>query len=264
MNDDTDMPPVQPVEAEAEAEATPEIERPRGDRVLSVRDVTKGFKLGGREVPVLQGVNVDVHEGDFVAIRGSSGAGKSTLLHILGLLDRPSSGTVHYDGKDVSNASERARARLRATEFAFIFQFYYLLPEFTALENVCIPAIIAKDGGRAQVKGRAARRERATELLERVGLSHRLDHRPNELSGGERQRVAIARGLMNAPRIVFCDEPTGNLDSKTAEGIHDLLRELNESSNQTLVVVTHEPAMAEVARTRLEMFDGRIKLEEQA
>jgi len=230
----------------------------RGDVLLSVRGVTKGFRLAGREISVLRGVDVDVREGDFVAIRGSSGAGKSTLLHILGLLDRPTEGTVIYDGNDVSRARERARAKLRATEFAFVFQFYYLLPEFSALENVCIPAIIARDGGRADVRGKAARRDRARELLDRVGLGHRLEHRPNELSGGERQRVAIARGLMNAPRIVFCDEPTGNLDSRTAQGIHELLQELNSSAGQTIVVVTHEPAMADVAKTRLAMVDGRI------
>ena len=229
-----------------------------GKLLLSAREVSKGFRLARRDIPVLQGVNVDVHEGDFVAIRGSSGAGKSTLLHILGLLDRPNSGSVLYEGEEVAGTSERKRATLRATEFAFVFQFYYLLPEFTALENVCIPAIIAKDGGRAGVRGKAAREERARELLERVGLADRMKHRPNELSGGERQRVAIARGLMNAPRIVFCDEPTGNLDSRTAVGIHDLLCELNENTGQTLVVVTHEPAMAEVARTRLAMVDGRI------
>ena len=228
------------------------------DVLLSVRGVTKSFKLGRRRVDVLNGIDLDVREGDFVAIRGSSGAGKSTLLHILGLLDRPETGTVVYDGQDVSSASEVRRTKLRATEFAFVFQFYYLLPEFTALENVCIPAVIAGSKSRAAVSGRSARKARATDLLARVGLSHRLDHQPNQLSGGERQRVAIARSLMNQPRIVFCDEPTGNLDSKSAGGIHALLQELNESLNQTVVVVTHEVAMAEVARTQLVMVDGKM------
>jgi len=226
--------------------------------VLGVEDVTKSFKLGRQTVEVLRGVNLRVRRGDFLAIRGSSGAGKSTLLHILGLLDRPTSGSVSYEGRDVSGAGERARTRLRATEFAFVFQFYYLLPEFTALENVCIPAVIAGTRSHAEVRGRGARKQRARELLERVGLGHRLGHLPNQLSGGERQRVAIARALMNQPRIVFCDEPTGNLDSRSASGIHELLHDLNESLSQTIVVVTHEPAMADVARRRIVMSDGRV------
>ncbi|NRA96900.1 MAG: ABC transporter ATP-binding protein [Planctomycetes bacterium] len=228
------------------------------DVLLVVRGVTKSFKLGRRSIEVLNGIDLDVREGDFVAIRGSSGAGKSTLLHILGLLDRPDAGTVVYDGRDVSAASEASRTKLRATEFAFVFQFYYLLPEFTALENVCIPAVIAGARSRVGVRGRAERKARAAELLGRVGLSHRVDHQPNQLSGGERQRVAIARALMNQPRIVFCDEPTGNLDSKSAAGIHALLQELNEELKQTIVVVTHEPVMASVARTRLVMIDGKM------
>ncbi len=226
--------------------------------VLGVEDVTKSFKLGRQTVEVLRGVNLRVRRGDFLAIRGSSGAGKSTLLHILGLLDRPTSGSVSYEGRDVSGAGERARTRLRATEFAFVFQFYYLLPEFTALENVCIPAVIAGTRSHAEVRGRGARKQRAREFLERVGLGHRLGHLPNQLSGGERQRVAIARALMNQPRIVFCDEPTGNLDSRSASGIHELLHDLNESLSQTIVVVTHEPAMADVARRRIVMSDGRV------
>jgi lipoprotein-releasing system ATP-binding protein len=225
--------------------------------LLSVRGVTKSFRLGSRTIEVLRGVDLEIPPGAFMAIRGSSGAGKSTLLHILGLLDRPTSGSIVYGGRELAGAGERERSRLRATEFAFIFQFYYLLPEFTALENVVIPSLIAGSRGRGP-KGRAARQARARELLERVGLGARLSHRSGELSGGERQRVAIARALINEPRIVFCDEPTGNLDSRTAEGIHELLRELNETMGQTLVVVTHEPVMAEVARVRLEMLDGRI------
>ncbi|MAG58076.1 MAG: hypothetical protein CMJ83_17455 [Planctomycetes bacterium] len=239
-------------------ESPPAVETPPpAPPLLSVRDVTRSFKLGGQIIEVLRGVNLDIEEGAFTAIRGSSGAGKSTLLHILGLLDRPTSGSVTYKGREVSRASESQRTKLRATEFAFVFQFYYLLPEFTALENVCIPAVIAGKKSRG-APNKSDRISRAEDLLDRVGLAHRLGHRPNQLSGGERQRVAIARALMNEPRIVFCDEPTGNLDSRTAGEIHALLYELNQTLSQTIVVVTHEPVMAQVARTRLVMTDGRI------
>jgi len=236
------------------------VETPKDDGaqpLLRVEGVTRSFRMGTRTLDVLRGVDLDVAAGDFVAIRGSSGAGKSTLLHILGLLDRATSGRVLYDGRDVSGASERERTRVRATEFGFVFQFYFLLPEFSALENVCIPAVIAGKRSRRAVRG-AERKERARSLLDQVGLGDRLEHRPNQLSGGERQRVAIARALMNEPRIVFCDEPTGNLDSHTAEGIHELLRKLNQSLGQTFVVVTHEAAMAAVAPKRRIMTDGRI------
>ena len=231
--------------------------------LLSARGITKSFLLGGQTIRVLDGVDFDVAEGEFLAIRGSSGAGKSTLLHILGLLDHPTSGHVIFEGRDLVRASESERTVLRAIEFAFVFQFYYLLPEFTALENVAMPAVIARGRGRA-ARSRKEREERARELLGRVGLDHRLKHRPQQLSGGERQRVAIARALMNHPRVVFCDEPTGNLDSRTAAGIHALLIELNQTLRQTFVVVTHESDMAAVARRRLHMADGRIVDEDDA
>jgi len=227
---------------------------------FSARGITRSFSMGGQEVEVLKRVDLDVREGDFLAIKGSSGTGKSTLLHILGLLDRPTSGTLTFEGTELASASESRRTALRATELAFVFQFYYLLPEFSTVENVFMPALIARGGARSLIgrNNRKERKARAIQLLEQVGLSHRLTHRPNQLSGGERQRVAIARALMNQPRIVFLDEPTGNLDSNTAASIHDLLRELNESLNQTMVVVTHERAMADVARRRVEMVDGVI------
>ena len=231
-----------------------------GEIFFSARGIGRHFRMGGTRIEVLHGVDLDVARGDFVAIKGSSGTGKSTLLHILGLLDRPSEGSLTFEGKELARASESVRTALRATEFSFVFQFYYLLPEFNTVENVFMPALIAGDGVRSLRgrNGRKERRARATELLERVGLGHRLKHRPSRLSGGERQRVAIARALMNQPRIVFCDEPTGNLDTRTAEEIHALLGELNETLEQTIVVVTHERAMAEAARRSLEMIDGVI------
>ena len=225
-----------------------------------IRGVKRAFRLGRQEIAVLRGVDLDILEGDFLAIKGSSGTGKSTLLHILGLLDRPNEGTLGYGGTDLARAPERQRTAIRAVDFGFVFQFYYLLPEFDTVENVCMPALIARRAARS-LRGRnhrKERRERALHLLERVGLAHRLGHRPGELSGGERQRVAIARALMNEPRIVFCDEPTGNLDTRTAAGIHELLAELNRDLDQTMVVVTHEESMTRVVKRSLEMVDGVI------
>ena len=227
--------------------------------VYAIRGVKRRFKMGSRRVEVLRGVDLDIHPGDFLAIRGSSGTGKSTFMHILGLLDRPDEGTQLFDGVDLARAPERKRNQLRARDFAFVFQFYYLLPEFSALENVVMASLIAGDRSRAlSGANRKQRRGRGRVLLERVGLSERESHRPGQLSGGERQRVAIARALMNDPRIVFCDEPTGNLDSRTAVEIHELLCELNETTGRTIVVVTHEPAMAAVARRVVCMADGVI------
>ena len=229
------------------------------DLLYVVKGLRKTFRMGGQKIEVLRGIDLSIPRGDFLAVKGSSGTGKSTLLHIMGLLDQATAGALRYDGRDLVGASDRVRTRLRAAEFAFVFQFYYLLPEFDATENVVMSSLIA--AGRAPAlkqAGSKERRERARALLERVGLGHRLEHRPSQLSGGERQRVAIARALINEPRIVFCDEPTGNLDSKTAAGIHELLHELNESLGQTIVVVTHEPAMADAARRVLHMVDGVI------
>ena len=226
--------------------------------LLEVREVTRQFRMGSETLNVLRGVSFAIEEGEFVAIRGSSGSGKSTLLHVLGLLDRPNSGRVLYRGEDLTRVSESRRTRLRSTEFAFVFQFYYLLPELSAIENVLMPAMIAGRSAVLLPKGRREREERALHLLDRVGLADRRKHRPHQLSGGERQRVALARALMNQPRLVFCDEPTGNLDSKTSEGIHRLMSELNETFGQAFLVVTHEPAMAGAAKRELTMVDGLI------
>lgn len=230
---------------------------------IEARGIRRTFKMGGSRLSVLDGVDLVVEEGEFTAVRGSSGAGKSTLLHILGLLDRPDEGTLLIGGEDLSRASERRRARVRAIEVGFVFQDYYLLPEFTALENVLMPAFIASGRSRAAARG-DDQQERASALLERVGLGDRMKHRPRQLSGGERQRVAIARALLNAPRVVFCDEPTGNLDSRNAGSIHDLLLELNEREQQTFLIVTHEADLAAIARRRLDMIDGRIVDEQEA
>jgi lipoprotein-releasing system ATP-binding protein len=229
--------------------------------IFEVRGVTRTFKVAGTVLPILRGVDLAIEEGDFLAVQGTSGVGKTTLLHIMGLLDRPTTGEVRFKGEELGRAPDGRRGELRAIDFAFVFQFYYLLPEFNAIENVAFPALIA-NGYRSEhraPKSHKARMDRAADLLMRVGLSGRHHHRPHQLSGGERQRVAIARALMNEPRIVFCDEPTGNLDSRTARGIHELFRELNATLRQTFVVVTHEESMALAARHRVFLKDGVVE-----
>jgi lipoprotein-releasing system ATP-binding protein len=230
---------------------------PALDVVLEARGLERRFVMGSQTVDVLRGASFKIARGEFAAILGSSGSGKSTLLHVLGLLDRPDHGELFWNGESLAQAPESRRAELRATDSAFVFQFYFLLPEFTALENVLLAAAIARGRGRAPAT-KAERRSRAEELLERVGLKDRMGHRPNALSGGERQRAAIARALMNRPSILFCDEPTGNLDSRTAERIHELLQQVNGELGQTILAVTHEQAMAACARRRLVMRDGVI------
>ncbi len=227
--------------------------------IYEARAVTRSFDVAGERLDILKGVDLAVESGELLAVMGMSGSGKTTLLHILGLLDRPTSGEVLLDGVDLARAPDVRRNAVRASEIAFVFQFYYLLPEFTALENVMFPALVASGTGliHRAPEGRAAREARARELLDRVGLSSRLRHKPDQLSGGERQRVAIARALMNRPRIVFCDEPTGNLDPKTASGVHALFRELNRDMGQTFVVVTHDIRMADAASRRVHLEDGR-------
>ena len=228
--------------------------------IYEVRGVTRTFKVAGTTLSILRGVDLEVEEGEFLAVQGTSGVGKTTLLHIMGLLDRPTTGEVLFHGEELGKSPDRRRGELRAIDFAFVFQFYYLLPEFNAIENVAFPALIANGYGKHHraPKTHKDRMARAAELLARVGLSERRHHRPHQLSGGERQRVAIARALMNQPRIVFCDEPTGNLDSRTAKGIHELFRELNTTLRQTFVVVTHEESMAAAARRRVFLKDGSV------
>ena len=209
-------------------------------------------------VPVLKGVDLSIKHGDFAAIVGASGSGKSTLLHCLGLLDRPTGGAVFHKGQNLSVVNGPERDRLRNRIFGFVFQFYHLLPELNTLENVLLPEMIAHSVlGWSRVS--AALRDRAAGLLDSVGLSHRLDHRPNELSGGEQQRVAIARALANEPAILLADEPTGNLDSETGEAILALLERLNVERGLTLVLVTHDPEVAQRARRVIHIHDGKVQ-----
>lgn len=224
---------------------------------LDARDIRRDFQIGDRTLPVLRGVDLSVEPGDVVAIVGPSGAGKSTFLHILGLLDRPTSGSVLFKGQPYSDLGDRERARMRNSTFSFVFQFYHLLPELTALENALMPVMIQSSILAWPVLRFEARRK-ARELLERMGMGERLHHVPGRLSGGERQRVAIARALMTSPEVVFCDEPTGNLDTVTSQEIQDLLWSLAEEKRTTFVMVTHEPSLARRAHRVVRMVDGLI------
>jgi lipoprotein-releasing system ATP-binding protein len=221
--------------------------------LLSARNLHKTYTLGKRNLEVLRGVSLELTRGDFVALRGASGAGKSTLLHLLGGLDTPSSGEVTLGGRNIATLSRSELARLRNRQVGYIFQGYYLLPELDALENVCLPARMAR-----QSPDSAAARGR--ELLERVGLKDRIEHKPYELSGGEQQRVAIARALINQPELILADEPTGNLDSHTGEDIITLLVSLRTEQNTTLVMATHDAKVAARAPRVIELVDGQIQV----
>jgi lipoprotein-releasing system ATP-binding protein len=215
--------------------------------MIEVQKITK--KYGNLEV--LRGVDLSINKGEVVSIVGASGAGKSTLLHIIGTLDRPDAGKVLYDGVEISRLSGRDLARFRNKNIGFIFQFHNLLPEFTALENVCIPAYIGKtDRKEAEHRGR--------ELLAFLGLVDRVDHKPNQLSGGEQQRVAVARALINKPSVILADEPSGNLDSKNAKELHQMFFNLRDQFNQTFVIVTHNEDLAKMADRALVMRDGKF------
>ncbi len=225
--------------------------------LVSVRGIRKHYSLGRRQIEVLRGVDLDIESGAFVALRGASGAGKSTLLHLFGGLDRPTAGTVKFDGQDLGELSARRLSRLRNLKVGFVFQAYHLLPELDALENVCLPARLARvPASTAATKGR--------ELLGRVGLADRIDHRPRELSGGEQQRVAIARALINDPVLLLADEPTGNLDSHTGEEIISLLRTLHAELGMTLLIATHDATVAAHAPRVVELVDGQIHQESPA
>jgi lipoprotein-releasing system ATP-binding protein len=225
--------------------------------VLSARGLTKTYSIGGAPLPVLKGADLDVRQGEILGVLGTSGSGKSTLLHVLGLLDRADGGSILFEGRDRASLSASDRAALRNRVMGFVFQFYHLLPELTAHENVLMPSMILHRGAAwRREKARAA--ARATDLLERVGLGSRMGHRPGQLSGGERQRVAIARALQNEPRFLLCDEPTGNLDGKTAADVRRLLWDLNLKDRQTLVMVTHDATLAAEAHRVVHLVDGRI------
>jgi putative ABC transport system ATP-binding protein/lipoprotein-releasing system ATP-binding protein len=220
----------------------------KAEPIIVARDLHRSFKLGPRKVDVLRGVSLEIDRSEAVFLVGASGAGKTTLLYTLAGLERPESGTVTFDGRELYQAGETSQARHRNERIGFVFQGYFLLPELTALENTLLPTMI----------GKHASEERAVHALERVGLKDRLHHLPAELSGGEQQRVAIARALINDPAVVFADEPTGNLDSHTGESIVELLLDVVRESGKTLVVVTHDPKLAERGDRRLEMRDGLL------
>jgi lipoprotein-releasing system ATP-binding protein len=219
--------------------------------LLRAHALGKIYTMGKRTLEVLRGVNLDVAHGDFLALRGASGAGKSTLLHLIGGLDSPNAGEIHFAGQNLAAFSENKLTNFRNRRVGFVFQAYHLLPELTALENVCLPARIARvSAAQAEKHGRG--------LLERVGLKERAEHKPSELSGGEQQRVAIARALINEPELLLADEPTGNLDSHTGGEIIELLKSLRVEKKMTLIIATHDAKIAAHAQRVIELIDGRI------
>ncbi len=219
--------------------------------VIECRGLTKSYWDGNRELKILRGIDVSVRDGEVLAISGPSGVGKSTLLHIMGTLDRPTKGDVFFRGNSLAKMSRAAVNRIRNEQIGFVFQFYHLLGDFTALENVMMPAL-------CRGKRRGVSKPRAEELLVKVGLAERMTHKPGELSGGEQQRVAIARALLNDPSVVLADEPTGNLDEATGEDILDLLWRLNESEKMTLVLVTHDEHLAAKAGRCVHLHEGLL------
>jgi lipoprotein-releasing system ATP-binding protein len=219
--------------------------------VVETKNLHKSYETGSEVLHVLKGVNLTIEQGEMVSIVGSSGAGKSTLLHILGVLDRPTSGHVFYEGFDIFSLSDEELAAFRNKSIGFVFQFHHLLPEFNAIENVMMPLLI---GG--STPGPAA--EKAFKLLSEVGLKDRIEHKPGELSGGEQQRVAIARAIVKEPKIVLADEPTGNLDMKTAALIGELLKYLNEEKQITFIIVTHNEKLARMAHKVIQLVDGTV------
>ena len=218
--------------------------------VLEAKNLHRHFDDGRNKVDVLRGVQLEVKRGEFVAVVGASGSGKSTLLHVLGGLDRPSQGEVFLNGRRFDNLDERTRGDLRNQHMGFVYQFHHLLPEFSALENVAMPLMLRANSQYKTV------RVKAEQLLDQVGLSHRLTHKPGELSGGERQRVALARALVTDPDIILADEPTGNLDVDTAKGLFDLLRQLQLQRQMSMLIVTHDQSLAHAADRILAMRDG--------
>ena len=223
------------------------------ETLIRIVDLHKSYYDGESELPVLRGIDFEVKTSELLAVVGASGVGKSTLLHIMGTLDRPTTGQVIYGDQDVFNLQDTELARFRNKEVGFVFQFHHLLPEFNALENVAMAALITTPGNKAIY-------EEAASLLEYVGLAERFSHYPSQLSGGERQRVAIARALINKPKVVLADEPTGNLDRRSSEAVHELLWDLNAKSRQTFVIVTHNSELAEQVDRVVQLVDGKVVL----
>jgi lipoprotein-releasing system ATP-binding protein len=235
----------------------PEIIRMPQTHIAAVA-VEKAYRKGEHKIPVLRGVDIEVRRGEFVSIVGQSGSGKSTLLHLLGLLDGPDVGEVTLYDQRIDDLPPRSRDELRNRVFGFIFQFYHLLPELSVLENVLTPLMI-RHSVLSYWKSRRAFQQEARELLERVGLGHRLTHRPSELSGGEMQRAAIARALVGSPEVLLADEPTGNLDAATGAGIMELLRSLNGRNDLTIIMVTHDESIAQQAHRVVRLAEGRLE-----
>lgn len=222
------------------------------EKILKLERINKIYKGKSETIHILDDLSVEIEQGELVSIVGKSGSGKSTLLNMIGILDKPDSGSIIYMGKDISKFSEKEKNYFRNSSLGFVFQFHYLLPEFTALENIMIPALL-KNRNRAEVE------KRAKELLESVELSERAEHKPNTLSGGEKQRVAIARAMMNSPKLILADEPTGNLDEDTSNHINQLLKKINREFGQTIVVVTHSAELASVTDRKLLLKKGKLE-----
>lgn len=227
------------------------------DSLMVARDVRKSYRKGPVLVPVLKGIDFETFDGEFMSIVGKSGSGKSTLLHLLATLDAPDNGQIYFEDRRIDDLAPVKRDALRNQEIGVVFQFYHLLPELTTLENTVLPAMIGNTISSFWSK-RGQFRQEAIDLLEKVGLSHRLKHRPSELSGGEMQRVAIARALLNRPKILLADEPTGNLDRQTGIQIMDLLRSLNQDQKLTIVMVTHDSAIAQQSDRVVQLVEGRV------
>ncbi len=233
-------------------------DRAEARQMMSAKQLRKSYRKGQVAVPVLRGVDVEARDGEFMSIAGMSGSGKSTLLHLLATLDAPDAGEIHFDGKRIDTLAPMKRDELRNSQIGVVFQFYHLLPELTTLENVVLPSMIG-----CPVFGYMRKRrdylQYAQELIEQVGLSHRLKHRPSELSGGEMQRVAIARALMGRPKVLLADEPTGNLDRQTGAQIMGLLRSLNVDRKLTIVMVTHDMTLAQQSDRVVQLVEGRVR-----